>query len=155
MNRLQYELHERKRIKQQVEEMNKKKGSVADQILTKKKFLAGLPTQVKTIMDSTKPLQKYFNTNVHETEALQESVRLLPTPLYLLYHDVQHYKDNVDSTVSLIIEGNEQDARQYWKTEDDKYLIETIKSQEKSDEVENGDNDEDGYERPSKKMRMV
>lgn len=94
LNRLQFELDERKRHEQEILDLNKQKKTMIEKINTEKTNLKVFKKTLKGLVQASQPLQEIMQMPVTKTHALHDAVRNLPTPLYILYNTIMAYKED-------------------------------------------------------------
>ena len=90
MNRLTYELQERKRLSDKVMELKEKKKTLIEANKTKIKFLESLKDRVAAIQKSTGPITAQYS---YSTIGIKTNLNAnyLPYPLYVLYYQISMY----------------------------------------------------------------
>ncbi|XP_026467651.1 THO complex subunit 5 homolog [Ctenocephalides felis] len=116
--RLEYELMQRKELARMCKELQDKKEVIAAEIVAKRTQLNSLSPQLKTMLEATKPLQEALGLPIDKEKQMQARAKLLPEPLYLLYVNVYAYNQVCDKLISLSINGDDDDARQYIESHD-------------------------------------
>lgn len=74
--------------------------------------LDSLKPRLKTLLESTRPLQEALDLKFEDQWEIQKCVRLLPNSLYLLYANVTAFSEACDPLISTTINGDEEDAKQ-------------------------------------------
>jgi len=99
LNRLAYELRERKRLCVELDSLKSKKKKLIDSNAEKTSFMAGLVVNLKALDDVTKPLlqQMPFIASNMKVDAAKE----LPRPLYTLYLKAAAYAESQDPNTSV------------------------------------------------------
>jgi len=85
LNRLNFELTERKRGEDALKELSDQKAAVRDGRRSSEAFLKGLRDSLRGVKDATKPLQEYLHVQPRERLHENRKAALLPAPLYVLY----------------------------------------------------------------------
>lgn len=79
-------------------------------ITTRRKFLVGLVSQLKTLKKATLPVQQQLGI-LHTKRSKQNYLaELLPLPLYILYTQLQSHKEAFGEAIELDIVGSGKDA---------------------------------------------
>lgn len=110
IQRLKFELHQRKELLKQREIVETRKKLLLENIANRRKFLGGLASQLKTLKKATLPVQQQLNI-LHTKRSKQDSLaELLPAPLYIFYTELLSHKDVFGEAVELEIVGSGKDA---------------------------------------------
>jgi len=110
LNRLAYELQERKRLCQQLDALKAKKSTLTGSNGSKKEFVGGLVSKLKGLEEAAKPLQENLMSAALE-QPTEPSSALLPRALYILHEHACAYRDTFDSRVRVSVEGDQAAAR--------------------------------------------
>lgn len=94
VQRLRFELEERKRLLKETESTETEKRRVVADNNQRSRFLKGLHGNVRSIRDASKPLQQYMKMDYYSNHTLNELARQLPTPLYVLFNSIAFYRDS-------------------------------------------------------------
>lgn len=111
LNRLTFELEERKRLCSDLEELKARKKALSEVNLQKKKFLDGLQGRLKSISKvtlmgaflittskATGPVQQYISLNVSKRLEQHILADQLPGPLYILYYQLELYHEGIGTS---------------------------------------------------------
>jgi hypothetical protein len=113
LNRLQFELQERKRLEFEIEQLKEKKTQVKQQISDKKNFIQGLKGSLQSIREQAVSIQKYMVENIPpkdesilvENEVQEiERARTLPFPLYDLFNKLDIYRKQYPKKIQVSIQ---------------------------------------------------
>jgi THO complex subunit 5 len=115
LNRLAYELQERKRLCAEMDELKQKKQSMITSNEKKTLFLSGLQQNLKALEEATLPIQE--NLGIRQTEFATEfrNAHHLPRPLYVLYLQAVSFRDSFEDTIEVKMEGDVEAAVE-WAT---------------------------------------
>uniref|UniRef100_A0A336KZH7 CSON013785 protein n=1 Tax=Culicoides sonorensis TaxID=179676 RepID=A0A336KZH7_CULSO len=138
--RLEWELEQRKELDAQCKELISAKKQISKNIISKTERLDSLKPRLKTLLESTRPLQEALDLKIEDQWEVQKCVRLLPNPLYLLYANVTALGEACDPLLSTTINGDEEDAKQ---DNDPKEIEETSVVEEVNHDSDNDDNEVD------------
>jgi len=110
LNRLAYELQERKRLCAQMEQLKKKKQSLIGSNEKKTLFLSGLQQNLKALEEATVPIQE--NLGIRQSEFATEfrNAHHLPRPLYVLYLQAVSFRDSFEDAIEVKMEGDVEAA---------------------------------------------
>lgn len=110
IQRLKFELHQRKELLKQREIVVARKKVLQESIASRRKFLGGLSSHLKTLKKATLPVQTQLNI-LHTKRSKQDSLaELLPAPLYIFYTELLAHKEVFNEAVELEIVGSGKDA---------------------------------------------
>ncbi|XP_043470764.1 THO complex subunit 5 homolog [Leptopilina heterotoma] len=109
--RLEWELTQRKQLSSLCDELSDSKKGVASSIEQKQARLDNLAPQLRTILDSSKPLQESLGLPLDKIRQEHKMAALLSSPLYVLYAKTSAYRDAYDSSLTVTIEGDEDEAQ--------------------------------------------
>lgn len=137
--RLEWELQQRKELSVMCKELQAAKEKVAQEIESKTSRLESLVPGLDVLLKATRPLQEALEINVESDWAVQRVARLLPRPLYLVYANLSAYSETSDPLLSVMIAGDEEEAKQLEDVEKDR----NEEMEETSQDSENEDNDQD------------
>lgn len=111
LERLNFELFQRKELCKQQELLEARKKILQESIATRKKFLSSLPSQLKALKKASLPVQQQLGI-LHTKRMKQHSLAdLLPAPLYILYTQISAQKEAFDENIELEIAGSAKDAQ--------------------------------------------
>uniref|UniRef100_A0A0X3PQP0 THO complex subunit 5 homolog n=2 Tax=Schistocephalus solidus TaxID=70667 RepID=A0A0X3PQP0_SCHSO len=113
LNRLYWELEQRKRLHSSLNEMSRSVESITKTIDEKQKYLDGLADKLKDIVEFTKPLDSEMGLNIHESEENYQTAFLLPAPLYIIYSHLITFVEckELQPRAKVFIEGDSDLAR--------------------------------------------
>ncbi|XP_047120063.1 THO complex subunit 5 homolog [Schistocerca piceifrons] len=109
--RLEWELEQRKQLAALCHKLQGDKELVAKEIQKKRELLDNLTPRLKTILEATKPLQDYLGLPLDRIRKQHEISYLLPKPLYVLYVQVDAYREACDPLMTVAVNGDEEEAR--------------------------------------------
>nr|CAB3266948.1 THO complex subunit 5 homolog [Phallusia mammillata] len=110
--RLDWELEQRKRLSNHLEEVKQIKDGVVEQTSVKKQKLQTLAPSLDNLLKSSLPLQDAFDLPIDKLRKQHELARLLPRPLFVLFLQAKAYQEACDKLMSVEIDGDESAARQ-------------------------------------------
>lgn len=109
--RLEWELMQRKQLAALCDELTDSKKGVAASIESKQTRLDNLAPQLRTILETSKPLQESLGLPLDKIRQEHQKAALLASPLYVLYAKSAAYRDAYDSSLLVSIEGDDDDAK--------------------------------------------
>ncbi|KAK7863751.1 hypothetical protein R5R35_011154 [Gryllus longicercus] len=109
--RLEWELEQRKDLAAMCHRLQADKEKVALEIQSKRERLENLTPQLKSILEVTKPLQDYLGLPLDKIRKQHQVAYLLPKPLYVLYVQVDAYREACDRMMTVSVSGDEEEAR--------------------------------------------
>eukprot|EP00299_Pterocystis_sp_00344_P018923 c9426_g1_i1.p1 GENE.c9426_g1_i1~~c9426_g1_i1.p1 ORF type:complete len:607 (+),score=158.86 c9426_g1_i1:39-1823(+) len=119
INRLEFELIQRKRLVAEEAELRKKRKALTDTIEKREQAFQNLNRQLRSVSGVVEPLQSVLGIHTHTRHTLVKRSLLLPTPLYAIFHQLADYKfTRDDSSISVEIEGDVNDAPPNHMTDD-------------------------------------
>lgn len=111
--RLDWEMENRKRLKQELEETSELKQKVNLEISKKKQHLNDLRPCLDNVLKNTLQLQEALGEHVANTRLMNEKTHLLPRPLYVLFVQLKAYAEACDPNLELSIEGDAEEAKRH------------------------------------------
>lgn len=108
--RLDWELEQRKRLSEKYDKSQSNRDHVDGEIKAKQEYLDSLQPRLKSILDSTIPVQEYLSLPFEEIRSQHQMARLLPRPLYILFVQASAYSEACDGMLSVKIEGDADTA---------------------------------------------
>jgi len=132
LNRLTFELEERKRLSAELDDLKTKKKAIIDANEAKTNFMSSLLSKLKGLEEATVPIQKHLGVNTTRTAAEYTNANHLPSPLYALYLQAVAFRDALkETTVSVHIDGDVDAAIALLKVE--REVEEDAKEEEEDD----------------------
>ena len=119
LDRLEFELQERTRLSQEEAVLKKRKLVLQGSVRGKADFLARLPNQVKAIRKASTPLQQFFKVNTITKLRQHSSAKSLPGPLFVLFAQMEAYRDRVRTEATVSILGQLADAEAWYSIRDE------------------------------------
>jgi len=115
LQRLTFELNERKRLREQINGLKQRRLDIQKAINEKTAFLSGLQQQVASVNAACRPLQKHIPAKFQQPAAYDAAQRL-PVPLYTVYYQLAVYREAFDeeNVAAVDIEGTKE-AAEAWK----------------------------------------
>ncbi|KAI5077768.1 hypothetical protein GOP47_0007592 [Adiantum capillus-veneris] len=111
LERLNFELYQRKELCKQQELLEARKKMLLESIATRRKFLSSLPSHLKALKKASLPVQQQLGI-LHTKRMKQHHLAdLLPTPLYILYTQISAQKEAFNENIELEIVGSAKDAQ--------------------------------------------
>lgn len=139
--RLAWELEQRKSLDESHKAMEANQEAMAGEIAKKRDYLDSLQPKLKTILDSTKPVQDYLDMPLDKIRDQHAMAAVLPHPLYVLYVQTCAYQEACEGKqMSVTIEGDVDAA----KAENERQAA--LRAGKGSRTRENGEEDEDDEE---------
>ncbi|KAL1309590.1 hypothetical protein HN51_052284 [Arachis hypogaea] len=113
LQRLNFELFQRKELCKLHEKLEQKKKSLLESIANRKKFLTSLPSHLKSLKKASLPVQNQLG--VLHTKKLKQhhSAELLPPSLYVIYSQLFAQKEAFGESIDLEIIGSLKDAQAF------------------------------------------
>mmetsp|Transcript_13555 Transcript_13555/g.17587 ORF Transcript_13555/g.17587 Transcript_13555/m.17587 type:complete len:651 (-) Transcript_13555:104-2056(-) len=116
MNRLSYELQQRKQLLDDLKLKKVEKVKVQESTANQKSFIGEIPSKLDAVEKATQGLQEYFGSNISKRMQRHQLCRQLPTPLYVIYSQLEAYGDafggvtmKVEETTADIDNGSKED----------------------------------------------
>lgn len=111
LERLNFELYQRKELCKQRELLEARKKILQENIANRRKFLSSLPSHLKALKKASLPVQQQLGI-LHTKRMKQHHLaELLPAPLYILYSQILSQKEAFDESIDLEILGSAKDAQ--------------------------------------------
>ncbi|XP_002964386.2 THO complex subunit 5A [Selaginella moellendorffii] len=115
LQRLNFEMHQRKQLCKQRELLEARKKMLQENIANRKKFLSSLPSQLKALKKASLPVQQHLGI-LHTKRLKQHQLAdLLPSPLYILYVQLMSYKEAFGEPIDVEIIGSAKEAQAFLK----------------------------------------
>lgn len=111
--RLDWELQQRKELSKLCEELFVLKEKATNDITQQIERLNSFRPCLKSLLKATKPLQLALEMPMEKEWEISRFIKLLPQPLYMAYVNINSYAAACDAELKVIVEGSEEDARQY------------------------------------------
>ncbi|XP_071849809.1 THO complex subunit 5-like [Apostichopus japonicus] len=108
--RLDWELEQRKRLSEKYDASESNRDLVAREIKSKQEYLESLQPRLKSILESTVPVQEYLSMPYDQIRTQHQMARLLPRPLYILFVQSSAYSEACDGDLTVKIEGDSDTA---------------------------------------------
>lgn len=110
IQRLKFELYQRKELLKQKDILESRKKLLQGDIANRRKFLGTLASHLKTLKKATVPVQNQLGIP-HTKRSKQDSLaELLPAPLYVFYTELLSRKEVFGEAIDLEIVGSSKDA---------------------------------------------
>ncbi|XP_028681129.1 THO complex subunit 5 homolog isoform X1 [Erpetoichthys calabaricus] len=119
LSRLDWELEQRKRLAEKYKESLTTKEKILKGIQIKKEYLSSLQPQLQNIMQTSLPVQEYLSMPFEQAQKQNEVARRLPPPLYVLFVQVNAYRQACDKNLSVSIIGDVEEAKALSKPPED------------------------------------
>ncbi|KAL3676328.1 hypothetical protein R1sor_026276 [Riccia sorocarpa] len=111
LQRLNFELHQRKELCKHQEALEARKKMLQESIANRRKFLSSLPGHLKALKKASLPVQQHLGI-LHTKRVKQHQLaELLPPPLYILYSQLLSQKEAFGENIELEIVGSAKDAQ--------------------------------------------
>ncbi|KAJ3090083.1 THO complex subunit 5, partial [Quaeritorhiza haematococci] len=155
LNRLQFELDERKRLQKEEKELLAVKEKLAKENKDASADIEKLDTQLENVVKSTQPLQEKLNIQITERHRLVDLGKRLPGPLFVLFQQAYGFAE-ITGGITVDIIGDATAATTL--LEQDRQSAEegataTASTENDDDDGDNGaDEDNDG--KPMKKRKV-
>lgn len=108
---LEWELEQRKRLAEKLEETEKLKQNYIKEIEKKRECLDSLMPTLKNIIQASQPLHGELGIPLQMTEWKHKAAEFLPRPLYVLYVQGNAYRETCDKEIEVDIEGKVEEAK--------------------------------------------
>ncbi|KAG8335818.1 THO complex subunit 5 [Homalodisca vitripennis] len=108
--RLEWELKQRKQLATLCQDLQAEKEKVASEINRKQSQLDNLAPMLKEVLTVAKPVQETLGLTTGPSPSQQKAAQLLPHPLYFLFVQADALREAGDKSISVKIEGDEEDA---------------------------------------------
>ncbi|XP_031119126.1 THO complex subunit 5B-like [Ipomoea triloba] len=154
LQRLNFELHQRKELCELREKLEQQKKTLQGIIANRKKFLLSLPSHLKSLKKASLPVQNQLG--VQHTKKLKQlhSAELLPPPLYVIYSQLLAQKEAFEENIEMEIIGSVKDAQAVARQQATKDTAKTT-SVDSSKLDEDVPDEEDDGQRRRKRPRKV
>lgn len=127
LDRLEFELVERRRLAEEERVLASEKASLHAQKSSKTKFLRSLPGHLRNMQKASLPLQKAMGYEYTATMTQHEVARSLPAPLYVIYAHLEAFRKTRAQTGSggggvvatVEINGEVADAEGWYRRRDE------------------------------------
>ncbi|CAI5948375.1 unnamed protein product [Closterium sp. NIES-64] len=113
LQRLNYELHQRKELVRAREMLEIRRRTLQESISSRKKFLGSLPGQLKALKKASGPLQQQMGMQHSRRVKQHRLASLLPPPLYVLYSQLAARRDSLEEAIEVEIEGSVREAEAF------------------------------------------
>lgn len=111
--RLDWELIERQNMLGRIKDLEKQIELRERELNEKQNKLESLNPKLNAILDACKPTLEYFNTTFTENTVFCEQVQYLPKPLYQFYMMMTSYRDTIDNTIEIEVNGDLEEAKRF------------------------------------------
>ncbi|XP_039249034.2 THO complex subunit 5 homolog [Styela clava] len=141
--RLDWELENRKTLKEELTQAHEKKDKICEGIKKRKQDLDSLKPNLETILKSTMPLQEALGDHFTETRALYDTAYLLPQPLYVLFVQAKAFSDACDRNMDVQIGGDVNVAKRLKDLETRKVVDATNLYKNRYEDDSDSENEDD------------
>lgn len=130
--RLEWELHQRKKLAVTCCELQSAKESVAREIETNTSRLQSLTPCLAKLLEATRPLQEALDIHMEKEWAIDHKAELLSRPLYVAYANLSAYAEVCDELTDIRIIGDEDEAKELDAVDknllggDDKIVVDAV-----------------------------
>ena len=100
VDRLEFELLERQRLAREQGVLVARKAELSSTVKSKAGFLRELPAHLAAMRASSAPLQQALVAPVSVARQQHEAARSLPAPLYVVFAQLEAYRDTADAAVT-------------------------------------------------------
>eukprot|EP00033_Pygsuia_biforma_P002518 GCRY01002789.1.p1 GENE.GCRY01002789.1~~GCRY01002789.1.p1 ORF type:complete len:713 (-),score=212.96 GCRY01002789.1:97-2235(-) len=147
LNRLAFELDERKKLREELSNLKKKTEEKKKENEKAENFLLGLGEQINTIVDATRPLQEYFQMSQFSEDAIRSYAAVLPQPLYIIFERLHNYiVGRSVPGLEASIEGSEEDAAVFKELQQQKKAKSSLSDTRPMEIEEESENEEAEFE---------
>ena len=115
VDRLEFELLERQRLAREQGVLVARKAELSSTVKSKAGFLRELPAHLAAMRASSAPLQQALVAPVSVARQQHEAARSLPAPLYVVFAQLEAFRDTAAPTASVEISGHVADAEAWYK----------------------------------------
>lgn len=148
--RLQYENLQRREQFEECSTLEAQKQALESHIRKKSENLANLKPQLKTILNSAVPVQKFLQMPLIEENDQLELAKYLPRPLFILYNEVRAYGQACDPDVQVQVLGNLEEAKAEFEANRQKRLATTGDAAQDEEQEATEDIDDDDSKKKKK-----
>ncbi|KAL1494528.1 hypothetical protein ABEB36_010112 [Hypothenemus hampei] len=110
---LEWELTQRKNLAEQCKLLEDQKKKIVSDITEKNAKLNEISPLLNTILKAAKPLQEHLGLSTTEMREEHPLALLLADPLYILYANIVAYKGAFETTLTVTIVGDKDEATQF------------------------------------------
>ncbi|GLT63475.1 hypothetical protein SLA2020_360380 [Shorea laevis] len=154
MQRLQFELFQRKELCKLQEKLELQKKKLSDTIANRKKFLSSLPSHLKSLKKASLPVQNQLGI-LHTKKIKQHHLaELLPPPLYVIYSEFLAQKEAFGENIDLEIVGSVKDAQGFARQQANKDTGISTSVENSRLEDDAPDEEDDGQRRRKRPKRV-
>ncbi|KAE8100163.1 hypothetical protein FH972_018088 [Carpinus fangiana] len=154
MQRLQFELFQRKELCKLQEKLEIQKKKLLDTIANRKKFLSSLPSHLKSLKKASLPVQNQLGI-LHTKKIKQHHLaELLPPPLYVIYSEFLAQKEAFGENIDLEIVGSLKDAQAFSRQQANKDTGISTSVENSRLEDDAPDEEDDGQRRRKRPKRV-
>jgi THO complex subunit 5 len=136
VDRLDFELLERQRLSREESVLVARRSELAATVRAKAAFLNELPTHLQAMRASSAALEQTFKTPVSVVRQQHSAARSLPAPLYVVFAQLEAYRDTADEAVSVTISGHVADAEAWYKVRNESVSVDAAEEDEQEGEEE-------------------
>ncbi|XP_042487100.1 THO complex subunit 5B [Macadamia integrifolia] len=154
LQRLNFELFQRKELCKLNEKLEQHKKSLLETIANRKKFLSSLPSHLKSVKKASLPVQHQLG--VLHTKKLKQhhSAELLPPPLYVIYSQLLAQKEAFGENIDMEILGSMKDAQAFAQQQANKDAGTSTNIETYRLEDDAPDEDDDGQRRRKRPKKV-
>ncbi|PWA54493.1 THO complex, subunit 5 [Artemisia annua] len=154
LQRLNFELYQRKELSKLHEKMEQQKKILQDTIANRKKFLSSLPSHLKSLKKASLPVQNQLGILHTKKLKLHQSAELLPPPLYVIYSQLLAHKEAFGESIDLEILGSLKDAHTFARQQanKDNGISSSVENSKLEDDVV--DEEDDGQRRRKRPKKV-
>ncbi|BBN18525.1 THO complex subunit 5 [Marchantia polymorpha subsp. ruderalis] len=153
LQRLNFELHQRKELCKHQEVLEARKKMLQESIANRRKFLSSLPGHLKALKKASLPVQQQLGI-LHTKRVKQHQLaELLPPPLYILYSQLLSQKEAFGENIELEIVGSAKDAQMIARQLANREANAAAGNSDESKLEEDAREDEDDSQRRRKRVK--
>jgi THO complex subunit 5 len=115
VDRLEFELLERQRLAQEESVLAARKSELAATVRAKVAFLGELPAHLQAMRTGSAALEQAFAAPISVQQQQHSAARSLPAALYVVFAQLEAYRDTADAAVTVAIRGHVADAEAWYK----------------------------------------
>ncbi|XP_022982205.1 THO complex subunit 5B [Cucurbita maxima] len=154
LQRLDYELFQRKELCKRRDELEQHKKSLLEVIANRKKFLSSLPSHLKSLKKASLPVQNQLGMLQTKKLKQHQLAELLPPPLYVIYSQFLAQKEAFGENIELEIVGSVKDAQAFARHQANKDAGASTNVESSKLEDDAPDEDDDGQRRRKRPKKI-
>lgn len=89
------------RLARELDELGQRRAALQTEVVEKRKFLDGIPDQLRVVEESTRGLQRYLKIDMSDAVDRIAASSRLPAPLHLLYQQLRAYAESTGLSIEV------------------------------------------------------